>query len=149
GLLKLGSGPCRDIFKPLTFHIAENPIRQRGIMPQVTVQLREIRKREENVFPTIVIEIVHAEPQAVELASTQQQSVAFSSDFRTFGSTQVTEQKKRVIQDSEDYKIRLSIVIEIPKVHTHSRDRKAIVAKRHAGFQSDLLKGSAALIAKQ
>ena len=62
---------------------------------------------------------------------------------------QISEQQKRVVEDSGHHQVRLAIVIEIAQVSAHSGDRETVFAQRHAGFEADLLERPVALIAKQ
>src|ERR1017187_3404000 len=108
-----------------------------------------MRKGEEQVLPSVVIEVVHAEAPAGEHARAHRQAGTLRILLKAAGAAEIMEQLERVIEDSGHDKIRLSIVIEIPKVAAHPGDREAVFAECHAGFEPDLLEGSIAPIAKQ
>src|SRR4051794_12642423 len=65
--LKIRSGRGRYIFESLAPKVAEDSIRQNGIGPRVAIRLREMGKREEQILPAIVIEIVHPQTPAGQL----------------------------------------------------------------------------------
>ena len=149
GALKFRAGAGGDVFETLASEVAKNTIGQCRIAAEVAIQLRKMREGEEQVFPAVVVEVVHAEAPAGKLARAHQQAGALRIVFEAGGAAEIAEQHERVIEDAGHHEVRLSIVIEIPKVGAHPGDGEAVLAQCHAGFESDLLKGSVALIAKE
>src|SRR3954470_14947839 len=107
-----------------------------------------MRQREEQVFPPVVVEIVHADAPAGELARAHQQSGALRIVFEDAGA-EITEEQKRVVENSGHHEVRLSIVVEVPKVTAHPGNREAVFAQSHGGFESDLLERSVALVSEE
>src|SRR6185437_11158943 len=96
---------------------------------------------EEKVLPSVVIEVVHAEPPAGEPARAHQQTRALAVIFETAAAREITEQKKRIVQNTGDDQVRLAIIIEVAKVGSHAGDGEPIVAQGHSGFKADLAEG--------
>src|ERR1051326_1168885 len=106
-------------------------------------------KGKEQILPTVVVEIVHAESPAGQLTGSHQQSGPLRIIVETIGTAAIVKQQKRIIDNSGDNQIGLPIVVQIAKIGAHSGDCVSILAERHSGLETHFLEFSAAQIMKQ
>ena len=138
-----------DILEAAPVQVAEDAIGQRGVTPDVVAQFGKVREAEEQVLPSVVVEVVHAEAPTGQLARTHPQSARLPVILKTTLAAAIPEKKKAVVDHPGDDQIRQPVVVEVAEVHAHAGDRLAVVAQGDTGFEADLLKRSVAFIMKQ
>src|ERR1035437_839737 len=96
GLLEVRSGAGGNILEAPSFEVAKDPVRQRGVAPDVTVQVGEVRQGKEQVLPAVVVEVVHAEAPAGQLARAHQQPGTLAKILEERPFAEISKQEKPV-----------------------------------------------------
>src|SRR4030095_5762 len=100
GRLKSGAGGSGDVCEALAFEVAEYTIGKNRVAAEVAIEWREMGKSEEQILPSVVVEIIHTEAPAGQLTGPDEQSGALCGIVKPLGAAAIAEEEERIVDDS-------------------------------------------------
>src|ERR1035438_4142820 len=132
----------------IAWNVPENGIRLLHLHSRRVSQRLHVAARHEYILPAIVVEIGdgwrisrhrHAEPG----------HAAAPGDIAETMLPEIPEDWKSFIVERHESDVRQAVVVEIPKVHPHSRNEPPVLLQRHPGIERGLLKLTFSQVVKQ
>jgi tetratricopeptide (TPR) repeat protein len=148
---------CLKILARLSRRVLEGPvseIRKNAVWLFILRGLKhfhvvvDVRARGEQVFPSVIVQVEEARAPAAALDREGREPRAVSRVFEQ-AATEVTKKRERLIRQTHDADVRTAVVVVIPEIRPHARDRFPAIRQSHARQDSDFFKGSVAAIMKQ
>ncbi len=138
----------RDIGELLFAQIREDDIGLWNRGAQTALSIHHVAAGGEQIFASIVIEVVNP----VAPPGFRQRGVrnsARKSDLLEARPTQVAKQRHGLVEQCSFEDVREAVVVDVPGVHAHPRDSRAVFCERNAFFDCGLFERAVALVQEQ